>query len=217
MKINWKYALGEIIIVIIGISLAFLLNNWGESLKERKVKQLYLESLKSDIEVEMNHLSENQKAINIKLGQIRQLMPHMGRALPGRDSMGKKLFQIANSISFKPETNTYQTLVNSGDLKLIDKFELRRQIEQHYNQHQEIQNSYKRLEHIHSSYLADFFVYELDYGKLRQGNNDFLDKPLLSNILSSIMGAYMIALDANQSCMNSNERLLKTINSELSS
>ena len=33
-KINWRYAIGELLIVIIGISVAFALNNWSASLKE---------------------------------------------------------------------------------------------------------------------------------------------------------------------------------------
>ncbi len=40
LKINWTYALGEIIIVIIGITIAFALNNWAENAKGRKTKKV---------------------------------------------------------------------------------------------------------------------------------------------------------------------------------
>lgn len=37
-KINWTYAIGEIIIVIIGITIAFSLNRWAETAENRKTK-----------------------------------------------------------------------------------------------------------------------------------------------------------------------------------
>lgn len=40
-----------------------------------------------------------------------------------------KIFEIVNLIDFTPKDNTYQTLINSGDLKLIDNFELKTAIE----------------------------------------------------------------------------------------
>lgn len=38
-NINWRYAFGEIIIVIIGISIAFALNNWAANTKEKRIKK----------------------------------------------------------------------------------------------------------------------------------------------------------------------------------
>lgn len=47
-KINWKYAAGEIIIVIIGISIAFTLNSWAAGRKDKVLAKQYLENLKQD-------------------------------------------------------------------------------------------------------------------------------------------------------------------------
>lgn len=43
------YALGEIILVVIGILIALQINNWNEFRKERKREEMYLNSLKSDL------------------------------------------------------------------------------------------------------------------------------------------------------------------------
>ena len=58
MKINWKYAIGEVIIVIVGISVAFLLNNWASERKEAKIRQQYLVNLANDLSGEIDHLTD---------------------------------------------------------------------------------------------------------------------------------------------------------------
>ena len=44
----FKYAIGEIVLVMIGILLALQVNNWNEDLKIRKKEKLYLERLKEE-------------------------------------------------------------------------------------------------------------------------------------------------------------------------
>ena len=59
MKKKFTYALGEIIIVIIGISLAFAMNKWGEEKSNKIQREQYLQSLKQDIEEYRTLLQNN--------------------------------------------------------------------------------------------------------------------------------------------------------------
>ena len=214
-NLNWRYALGEIIIVIIGISIAFALNNWKASSAEAKIKKQYLEHLISDIEAEIEQLQANTEAFNQKLGLIQQIRPFLGNSAVQRDTLINKVFELARSVSFNPENTTYLTLINSGDLKLIDDFELRRSIEAHYAFHKIVLRNYERIDNIHEKYLGDFFIYHLDYKKLWQGDTSFLDNPLLSSIINSLNGAFIMVLNGNQACLERNEALLKEIQTEL--
>ena len=45
-----KYALGEIILVVIGILIALQINNWNEASKQSKIEQTFLKRLKIDLE-----------------------------------------------------------------------------------------------------------------------------------------------------------------------
>lgn len=49
-KINWKNHFIELLVVIIGISIAFSLNNWKESSKDKKPEKRYLQNLLSGLE-----------------------------------------------------------------------------------------------------------------------------------------------------------------------
>lgn len=215
IRINWRYAIGEIIIVIIGITLAFWLNNWKEYQNGQSQKKQYLENLIMDIEQEMDQLKENQVQVNNKLKLIGEIKTHLGTQKSGRDSIVMKVFELARLINFYPESTTYQTLINSGDMQLIDNFELRRSLEKHYALHKNISKDYERIEKIHEKYLGDFFINHIDYKKLRNGDMEFLDNPLINNIITSIEGAYYLVIKGNKVGITSNEELLKQINAEV--
>ena len=50
----FKYAIGEIILVVIGILIALQVNNWNESYKEQKLVIQYQERLIDDIKGDLN-------------------------------------------------------------------------------------------------------------------------------------------------------------------
>ncbi len=216
MKLKWKYALGEILIVIIGISIAFALNNWKESSSNKQQKKQYLENLGLDINEEINQLEKNQKSIQDKLQRIKIVKPFLGIKQGNRDSIVRHIFSLAMPVNFHPESTTYKTLVNSGDMKLIDNFQLRRSLEEHYSLHKIVQQNYTRIEKIHENYLGPFFIHDIDYKSMRNGQYEFLDKPLLGNIIQSMEGSYYMILGGNQKCIDSNKKLLAKVEAALS-
>lgn len=210
-NINWKYALGEIVIVIIGITIAFTLNSWKENRTNKQVQQQYLDHITKDIEEEISNLKHINEEIETKMKLIQQFRPYLSNPKLPRDTMFRKLFDIARMVNFNPENATYLTLVNSGDLQLIDNFKLRRKIEKHYTFHATVLQEYKRLENIHSKYMGDFFIHHMDYGDIGKGDYSFMDKPVLKNILNSLEGAYHMALIGNKKCLESNKGLLNSL------
>ena len=214
-KINWRYTFGEILIVMVGISLAFTLNNLKDYYKNQEIEYQYLVALKSDIEDEIKHIEQLDSIMNLKVKSIRQSRPHFGRKLPGRDTIISKIFFVAKNVNFSPKNITYQTLINSGDMNLISNFELRKSIEEHYSLHKTISKNFDRLDNIYRTYLGDFFIRELDFGKIRTGNFDFVDNSLFASIFNSLDGSYQFALEANQTCLKSSKQLLDKIQTKI--
>lgn len=213
-KLELGYIIQEIVIVIIGISIAFALNNWKESQADVKLQQRYLDNMAADIQQELELLAINKQEMQAKLELIQKVRPLMSAPNNRKDTVARKVFAIAKSVSFNPVNVTYQTLVNSGDLKLIDDFELRSSIEEHYSLHKIILRDYERLDNIYKEYLGKFFVYDIDFSAMRQGDFSFLENPLLSNIINSLDGSYRFALQANERCRASNQALLEKIEAE---
>ena len=158
-SINWRYAIGEICIVIIGISIAFMLNNWAENVKENRDQVLYIENLRLDLQNDIDQLTLNIKKLNNRIVALRKLLPHLGSGLPGRDTLDNSFFAQTELITFIPKDVTYQTLINSGDFKIIGDFDLKTKIEAHYDSYEQLHIDYQRQKHINEKYLADFFIY----------------------------------------------------------
>ena len=215
-KINWRYALGEILIVIIGITLAFSLNNWNEGRKQAVARSQYLTQLRQDLESDRDQLQDNIGRCKERMRLIEQLLPHLGRTLPGRDTAYRQVYYLPGSIEFRSKTSTYQTLINTGDYALIDQFALRAAIEAHYLSYEHIQKEYERQDLIISNYLGEFFIRNMDYGKLRAGNYDFLDDPLLRNIAQSLYGALRLKIEASEEGIAGCEQLISQLDLELS-
>ena len=53
-----KYAIGEIILVVIGILIALQINNWNENKKENQKEQLYINALHEELIQHTESLNE---------------------------------------------------------------------------------------------------------------------------------------------------------------
>ena len=51
------YAIGEIVLVVVGILLALQINNWNENRKRQALKDNYLQSLRSDLKDDLEGLN----------------------------------------------------------------------------------------------------------------------------------------------------------------
>lgn len=209
-KINFRYAFGEILIVIIGISIAFSINKYADNVKTSELRNQYLTNLKKDIESDKKQLEDNIKAISSQIKTSAQILPALNnKNADARTKM--RVFQIANLISFTPKNITYQTLINSGHLSLINDFELKTAIEKHYASYKTLQKSYERQEIIHKDYLGKYFIENIDYEKIRKGVNGFSNEKLLKNIVQSINGSLMIKKQASEYAVKSCDSLLAVL------
>ncbi|UZR95270.1 DUF6090 family protein [Chondrinema litorale] len=214
-KINWKYAVGEIIIVTIGITIAFAINQWAENSKNNKVKKQYLQSLIVDLDSEIEGLHDNIDYFDRKMNTIHVISPFLDGKKVGRDTIMRKVFNMALIVNFRPHDATYKALINSGDLKLFDDFDFKLMLEKHYAQHELIKQDYYRQHNIMEKYFSDFLIYEVDTRQIRNGNYDFMDKLMLKNIIQSLYGTYLIAMKTAEKGIEDCEETKKVLQTEL--
>jgi hypothetical protein len=210
-KINWKYAIGEIFIVIIGITIAFSLNKCSENSKDQTLKLQYLSNIKRDVEADKAILEENLESIKKKIDIASEIIPKLNTNAPDKMSIVGKVFSIVSLTNFNPNDNTYQTLINSGDLKLIDDFEIKTAIEKHYSNYETMGQDYTRLENIRKEYVGNYFIYNIDYDAFGKGKFGFEDEKLLKNIILSMRGAFDLKLKATQNGIDSCNKLLEVL------
>ena len=211
MKKKFGYALGEILIVIVGISIAFSLNKCSENKKNETQKQQYLNSLIQDIEEDKAQLESNISQIDEKINISTELLSLLNTNNPEKLTKMRGVYTIAQLTNFTPKNFTYQALVNSGDLKLIDDLELKKAIEKHYANYKVISDAYMRQEVINKDYLGNYFIYNTDYDLMREGKSPFKDEKLLKNMMQAIRGSFLIKKSATENGIQSCDSILKIL------
>jgi hypothetical protein len=214
-KYKWSYAFGEILIVIIGISIAFSMNKCGENSKNIAQKKQYLTNIKNDIIVDKNQLITKLEELNSKLNDTHQILPYLNSDSTNQIKIVGKVFNIVNISNFHAKDVTYQTLINSGDLKLIDDFDLKTAIESHYSNYKEMKNSYLRHESIVRDYVGNYLINHADYDNLQKGQFPFTNEKLLKNIGYSMRSSFILKINATKKGIESCDSLITILDTEL--
>ena len=114
------YAVGEIVLVVIGILIALQINNWNEQRKERAVEVNFLKNLRADLvsEIDNNTLFANYRFQKAKASSdlINGAEPQTMEDLERYTDTYERVF-IWNT--FVPNNNTYKELLSSGNLSFI--------------------------------------------------------------------------------------------------
>jgi len=112
-----KYAIGEIILVVLGILIALQINNWNEGRQNNIKEQQILTQLKD--EYNANLLQLEQKITNREkiIKAANKVLQHIDEPLNiSSDSLNYQLNIMIGAPTFKPIENN---LINSGNILLI--------------------------------------------------------------------------------------------------
>ena len=116
----FKYAIGEIILVVIGILIALQINNLNEDRKSRKQEIKYLKNLQKDISLE---LKNNDSIIKYRAGTAKAAAKLLNfKTLVTVDDiveLEQITQQVFTRVDFIPTNNTYKELLSSGNLNFI--------------------------------------------------------------------------------------------------
>ena len=122
----FKYAIGEIILVVIGILIALSINNWNESRKEAIQETAILNQLHIEFKSNLRQLDEKidlkKEAINSSLQLFKYIdFPN----LRNKDSVDYHLARTLPYSTFDPIVND---LASSGELRIIKNDSLKQKL-----------------------------------------------------------------------------------------
>ena len=129
-----RYAIGEIVLVVIGILIALQINNWNEERKNKIKESVYLEGIKSDLARDIKYIQFLIPKNNTWTQNYATL-----------DSLAKlksnKIFEIEFSeifnlsrqiYTFYPRVGSYSSLISENSAGLISNKELLMQLKSIY-------------------------------------------------------------------------------------
>jgi len=112
------YALGEVVLVVIGILIALQISNWSEIRKEREKERIYLQAILEDLNIENSNM---EKMINRRISKIRSASKFWAIYADSvqTDSLSYHIGNLAKWEVITPGMNTWKELISTGDLHLI--------------------------------------------------------------------------------------------------
>jgi hypothetical protein len=127
-----KYAIGEIILVVIGILIALQINNFNNSSKQRSIEQEYLLSLQTEFKTNLNSLNDclvkNEEMIN-SVSDLLVLFDKQTLDTITEEEMSNRLQKVfSTEVNFIPATGVLTDIISSGNLNLIQNNNLRQKL-----------------------------------------------------------------------------------------
>ena len=117
----FKYAIGEIVLVVIGILIALSINNWNQSQKEKNIETQYLKNIVRDlneqlnsIEVQMEYEQSFYKAASYIIEDYNE-----NHTFTLDSTFYKRATVLANRKTFVITDPTYTDLISSGNIHII--------------------------------------------------------------------------------------------------
>ena len=123
-----RYAIGEIVLVVIGILIALQIHNWNEDKKLRAIEQQYLLALKEEFTFNRGELDRIMNRNQLNFENALKILDNTG---PGKteiteETLGKLLMgSLSQETQFDPNQGVLDEIISSGKLVIFSSDELK--------------------------------------------------------------------------------------------
>jgi hypothetical protein len=159
-----RYAIGEIILVVIGILIALQINNWNENRKERLIEIKYLKNLKHDLQ---NDSTDILKFKNTRIGISNAAHELLKYAKLQNFSDVYRLdslyITVALWVQFIPNNNTFEELRSSGNLQLLKNDSIKNLLLDLNKKYEELVSDRNHMRREYDNYLYDQRVGQISF------------------------------------------------------
>ena len=117
------YAIGEIVLVVIGILIALHIDNYAEIQKEREKELILLSNLSKEVDLDIQQIENNTRFSQERLQRLDSLEGTLNQT----DSINKKAFVLKSfefvvDQYFKSNSGIFDEAISSGKMSYIPKY-----------------------------------------------------------------------------------------------
>ena len=183
LNIDWKSKLIDLLIVIIGITIAFQLNNLNESNKSKTQEKNYLKSF-----YEENRDNESNLSLALEFAyKTRNDIDTLKQILLSKNYEDDRIKSLSASMmassDFSPSLITMENITASGDFELIGNFEYREKIIDTYNSYQTTSQLENILSDYVNEYVTPFFFKNVRFSDFTSLKENFIKESEFENIV----------------------------------
>ena len=212
----FKYAIGEILLVIIGILIALQINNWNDNRIERKELNSSLHSMIDELNQNIQFLEDEKEDKQKRLLAI----DNFKNIVDFSQDQKHIVFTVSDEIKSKEFNTIYKSLKDENKIRLIQSQELRNQITTFYEYELA---SIRDANAWHEKFVGENIdPYILEYIPLNPNNegdlkvvNELLNQSKFKNILTTQKTIYKSYVSSNEKVTQLAYSLKSTISSHL--
>ena len=118
----FKYAIGEIVLVVIGILIALQINNWNENRKINKEELQLIESLHKEFTYNKNELERSIKRAQLIQKRCETILNNTGNRemkLSKIESDSLINWGLTSIITYDPSNGILENIISSGKIQII--------------------------------------------------------------------------------------------------
>ncbi len=95
-----RYAVGEILLVVIGVLIALQVNNWNEGRKDRKLEHEYLLRLHEDMLASLKNVKKNIKDITEQIDLQNQMIDWLENGVLKKEDYGTFSYGLIGLVKY---------------------------------------------------------------------------------------------------------------------
>lgn len=210
LKINWTDHLVNLFVVILGISIAFWLNEASEDDKNSQLKKVYLESMIRDLNQDVSDLNEIITEDSLSAIYFRGLFLEK---IEDADSLQTGLSKLASLTTFSGHNVTYESLKSGGKIELFDVQTWLTITENYHVNYQSVKEIERYYQSSFDTKIIPFLMESVDS---QIGiSPDIIKKKSFKTPLALHITFLQQKIDAYQACRDSSTELLDLLNQQL--
>lgn len=210
-KINWANHFVELVVVIIGITIAFMLENWRQENANHDLEQKYLNSLKSDLMSDNKLLDSTVSSVEKQISKLRDFITEIKTGTVVKQKAENIIPQVLISYGFAPKLATYQSITNSGNLNIITDYKLIESLASYYNSYDEISIKEKGLYDYQLKFVLPYVYENVDFLSGKMVNKSAINGFEFKNIVTGYYTLVGQNLEAYKNYQLANKELLENI------
>ena len=158
-----RYAIGEIVLVVVGILIALQINTWKEESMAKRVEYVVLSELKKNIEADVLEMDSTLISVNHRIRSTKTILQSFSNNYKYNDSLNSHFGWTMVYDSMEFHTGAYESLKSSGS-QLINDESLRFEISNYYDfVINDMKSSFKEIRDDFYNYMLAFLRKEFAF------------------------------------------------------
>lgn len=215
------YALGEIILVVVGILIALQVNNWNENRNAKQHEKLVLQELSNNLDLDIQDLKHNLKRDSLSINSLNTIIKIIDEDIPYNDSMAIHFGRMSYFTNFINNTSSYENMKSDG-FNVITNDSLRFKIIKYYEHDskllKKVENEF--INNNQNQFVKPFMMLNFNYNSMFNpafplNYSELIRNPELRNIASTMSKYFLWKVELSNSCLTNANQLKFYINTSL--